>query len=95
MDFIELFNGVVTLAKPVTASSSFAKDKTDELESLDLDSLDTIMLSMYFGEIYGIEEDVMKTMGEEAKTIEGLQGFLESRKTRTPTSVAEALAEVK
>jgi len=95
MDFIELFNGVVTLAKPVTAEDSFAKAKTDQLLDLELDSLDTIMLSMYFGEIYGVDEDTMRSMNETVRTVGDLEAFLEQHKTRTPTSVKAALSEVK
>lgn len=93
MDFIELFNGVVKLAKPVTAEISFAKSLDDKIDDLGLDSLDTIMFSMYLGEIYGIDEDTMKAM--EVQTINELQNFLESHKTRTPVNVDEELARVK
>lgn len=95
MDFIELFNGVVTLAKPVSAENSYAKSASDQLLDLELDSLDTIMLSMYFGEIYGVEEDTMRSMNESVATVGDLEAFLEKHKTRTPTSAKEALAEVK
>ena len=93
MDFIELFNGVVKLAKPVTAEISFAKSLDDKIDDLGLDSLDTIMFSMYLGEIYGIDEDTMKAM--EVQSINELQNFLESHKTRTPVNVDEELARVK
>ena len=93
MDFIELFNGVVKLAKPVTADLSYASSINDKIDDLDLDSLDIIMLSMYLGEIYGIDEDTMKEM--QVQTVEELQSFLESRKTRTPVNVEEELARVK
>jgi acyl carrier protein len=93
MDFIELFNGVVTLAKPVSAKESYAKSLDDQLTDLDLDSLDTIMLAMYFGEIYGIEEDVMQEM--QAVTVIDLQTFLDANKTRTPEDVKTELAKIK
>jgi|TARA_R110000868_G_scaffold411214_1_gene702402 acyl carrier protein len=93
MDFIELFNGVVTLAKPVSAKESYAKSLGDQLTDLDLDSLDTIMLAMYFGEIYGIEEDVMQEM--QAVTVIDLQTFLDANKTRTPEDVKTELAKIK
>ena len=47
MNFIELFNGVITLAKPISAADSHAKSLDDQLPDLKLDSLDTIMLAMY------------------------------------------------
>jgi acyl carrier protein len=93
MDFIQLFNGVVDLAKPVSAADSHATSMDDQLADLKLDSLDTIMLAMYLGEIYGVEEDVMQTM--DAVTVAELQAFMEARKTRTPTDVKAELARVK
>ena len=93
MDFLELFNGVVDLAKPVSADQSHAASMQDQLADLKLDSLDTIMLAMYLGEIYGIEEDTMREM--QAVTVADLQAFLEAQKTRTPTDVEAELARVK
>lgn len=93
MNFIELFNGVITLAKPVSAEDSHATSMQDQLADLKLDSLDTIMLAMYVGEIYGIEEDIMREM--QVKTVEELHAFLDANKTRTPTDVKAELARVK
>ena len=93
MDFIQLLNGVIDLAKPVSADQSHANSMQDQLADLKLDSLDTIMLAMYFGEIYGIDEDTMR--GMEAATVADLQAFLEAHKTRTPTDVEAELARVK
>ena len=93
MNFIELLNGVIELAKPVSAEQSYAKSMDDQLADLQLDSLDTIMLAMYLGEIYGIDEDTMRNM--EATTVADLQAFLDAHKTRTPTDVEAELARVK
>lgn len=89
MNFIDLFNGIVTLAKPVSAADSFAVSLDDELANLRLDSLDFIMLSMYFGDVYGIEEDMMRQM--QVSTVNGFQQFLDQHKTQSPTSAEEAL----
>lgn len=89
MDFIALFNGVVMLAKPVSATDSFATALTDELADLGLDSLDFIMLSMYLGDVYGIEEDTMHEM--QVVTVGDFQEFLEKNKTLTPVSAELAL----
>jgi acyl carrier protein len=93
MNFLELFNGVVTLAKPVSAEQSHAKSMDDQLPDLKLDSLDTIMLAMYLGEIYGVEEDTMREM--EVVTVADLQAFLEVHKTHTPTDLEAELERVK
>lgn len=93
MDFLQLFNGVVDLAKPVSADQSHAQSMDDQLADLKLDSLDTIMLAMYFGEIYGIDEDTMR--GMEAVTVADLMAFLDANKTRIPGDVKAELARVK
>lgn len=92
-NFIDLFNGVMKLAKPVFAEDSFAKSMDDKIDDLDIDSLDTILLSMYLGEVYGIEEDVMREM--KVFTITELQSFLETHATRTPGGVEEELERIK
>lgn len=92
-NFVELFNGVIKLAKPVTAEHSYAKSLDDKIDDLDIDSLDTIMMSMYLGEVYGIDEDTMREM--DVETLAQLQEFLETKKTHTPTNVEEELARVK
>ena len=93
MNFIELFNGVITLAKPVSAADSHATSIQDQLADLNLDSLDTIMIAMYFGEIYGVEEEVIREM--QATTVAEMQAFLEAHKTHTPTDIEAELARVK
>ena len=93
MNFIELLNGVIHLAKPVSAEQSFAKSMDDRLIDLQLDSLDTIMLSMYLGEIYGISEDTMREM--KVETVAELMAFLDEHKTRSLTDVEVELAKVK
>ena len=93
MDFIQLLNGVIELAKPVSAEQSYAETMQDQLADLKLDSLDTIMLAMYLGEIYGIDEDTMRNM--EAVTVADLLAFLEAHKTRTPSDAEAELARVK
>lgn len=93
MDFLTLFNGVIELAKPVSAKQSYAQTMQDQLADLELDSLDTIMLAMYMGEIYGIDESVMR--GMVATTVADLAAFIEANKTRTPTDAKAELARVK
>jgi acyl carrier protein len=93
MDFIKLFNGVVVRAKPVTAADSFAQSLDDKLEDLNLDSLDYIMVSMYFGELYGIEEDTMRELS--AMSVGDLQAFLLLHKTTEPSSAEAGLEQIK
>jgi len=89
MDFIKLFNEVVKLAKPVTADDSFAKSLDDKFEDLNLDSLDHLMLLMYFGSIYGVEEEVLRE--SEYTTVSELQDFLVKHRTHNFDTLEQAL----
>jgi acyl carrier protein len=91
-NFVELFNRVVDLAKPISAEGSYASSLDDNLKDLDIDSLDTIMLSIYFGDIYGIEEEVMKQMT--TQTLDELKAFLEQHATCKFETVEQALENV-
>ena len=93
MDFLELFNGVVDLAKPVSADQSHATSMQDQLADLNLDSLDYIMIAMYFGELYGIEEDIMREMS--VMSVADLQEFLLQHKTCEPESADAGLEQIK
>ena len=89
LNFPELFNRVVDLAKPAFAEDSHASSLDDNLKDLGIDSLDTIMLSIYFGDIYGVEEETMKQM--QVQTLGDLKAFLEQHATRKPETIEEAL----
>lgn len=93
MDFIQLFNEVTNLVKPAFAEQSHAKSLDDSLVDLNFDSLDHLMLAVYFGEIYGISEEKMRIV--RAKTVRELYEYLEANKTKTPSSVEEAVGMVK
>lgn len=92
LNFVELFNRVIDLAKPTFASDSHATNLDDKLANLGIDSLDTIMLSIYFGDIYGIEEEVMKQM--QVQTLSDLKAFLEQHATRKPETLEAALENI-
>jgi hypothetical protein len=47
------------------------------------------MIGIYLAEIYGVEEEVAKTMQPE--TVGDMIDFMEKHKTKTPTSVDEAI----
>lgn len=93
MDFVELFNAVVKVAKPVFADElTSITDPNTPFKETHVDSLDLLMVVIYMCEIYGISEEV----GKNAKptNMAELQAFLEEHKTRTPGSVQEALEQI-
>ena len=93
MNCIKLFNEIVKLAKPVTGEASFASSIDDRFENFDLDSLDHLMMMMYFGSIYEIEEEVLQKSKYE--TVGELQEFLEKNKTRNVESFEQAMEYAK
>ena len=93
MDFIKLFNEIVKLAKPSIGKASFASSMEDKFEELDLDSLDHLMMMMYFGSIYEIEEEALQKAKYE--TVRELQNFLETNKTRKIESLEQAMEYAK
>ncbi len=93
LNFVELFNRVVDVAKPAFAENSYASSLDDNLKDLGIDSLDIIMLSIYLGDIYGVEEEVMKRM--QVQTLGDLKAFLEEHAVRKPNTLEEALEIIK
>lgn len=94
MDFLKLVNGLAAKARPVTA------DDLKPLTSLDqkimengMDSLDAIMVSIYLCELYGIPEEVGKTMPLDI-TAQDLHAWLEERKSKDVTDADAALESV-
>jgi acyl carrier protein len=92
MDFLKLFNGIVAKAKPVSAAESQATSMDDLLADLDIDSLDYMMISMYVGELYGIDEDIMKTM--DVRTVQDILDFIVKHKTTEPESAEAGLEKI-
>ena len=93
MDFIKLFNEIVKLAKPSVGKASFVSSMEDKFEELDLDSLDHLMMMMYFGSIYEIEEEALQNSRYE--TVKELKEFLEINKTRDVESIEQAMEYAK
>ena len=93
MDFLELFNKVARFAKP--AHTEFAP-----LDSLDtpftettLDSMDMLIVAMYFSEIYGISDEDSKNLMP--KTVREMQELIDGLKTCEPESIESAMASIR
>ena len=106
MDKIQLFNEVVKVAKPSGLTRPVAISLDQELVDLGLDSLDTMMLTIYLADIYGVSEEQLKEL--RPKEIENPDGtkvrsmtlsfvfdFMEARKTAEPVTIEEAVAKIK
>jgi acyl carrier protein len=107
MDKVALFNEVLKVAKPAGINRPLAVDlNQDIVADLGLDSLDTMMLTIYLGDIYGVPEEKLKDFrpkeienadGTKSKsmTIADMYAFVETNKTTEPASFEEAVAKIK
>lgn len=106
MDKIALFNEVIKVAKPAGVNCPQATSIDEETAELGLDSLDTLMLSVYLADIFGIPEEKLKELrpleidnpdGTKSRsmTIKRIFDFVDQNKTTEPTSIEDAVAKIK
>lgn len=91
MNFIEIFNYVAKIARPAHSMPSVAQSMEDEFEAIGLDSLDGLVMLMYFDELYGIDDAVSKEWTP--KSVKELYDLVMANKTKEPVSMEE-VAEV-
>jgi acyl carrier protein len=93
MDKLELFNALILVVTPVNSMEAKAKALSDPLRETGLDSLDLLMMSIYLSDIYGVSEEIAKTM--QPLTVNDMFVFMEQHKTKEPpATVQEAIALV-
>lgn len=93
INFIELVNHVVRVAKPLVPDFNGVKTLSDPLKECGIDSLDWLIVMIYLCEIYGIPEAVGKEFYP--VTIQDLHDELMKHKTREPATIEEALTYIK
>jgi acyl carrier protein len=92
MDFLELFNAVARVARPIHVTHNPVLDPTEKLLDTGLDSLDTLMICIYMCELYGISEEAGKHMP--AETVKEIETFVMANQTQQPESVAQAVKAI-
>lgn len=106
MDKIELLNQIISIAKPAGLKKPEISSLEDNLLDLGLDSLDTFLLTVYLGDVYGVDETKLRDLRPETITIsEGatrrvlkvsrMFEFMEEHKTKEPATLEEALGNIK
>jgi len=95
LELLELMNGIVKLARPVSADDL----KLDSLDVLikdtGLDSLDFLMVGVYLSDVYGVSEEVIKEMKMTPEsTVRDFVKYMQDNKTKEPASVKEALESI-
>ena len=93
---LELIQEIVKLVRPVTADEvRYDNGILTEIKDTGLDSLDMIMLSVYLSELYGVSEEVAKTMTD-VVTLKDVLTFMNDNKTKEPpATVAECMELIK
>jgi len=93
-NFIDLFNMVSQVARPAHAKDTPATSMDEKLEDIGIDSLDGLVMTMYFCELYGIPEDD-ETKEWHPTAVQEVYDYLERRKTQEPESVDAAREAIK
>jgi acyl carrier protein len=91
MNFIDIFNYVAKVARPAHAKVTIAESMDDVFAEIGLDSLDGLVMLMYFDELYGIADEVSKEWSP--KSVQELYDLVMGSKTKEPASMEE-VAEV-
>lgn len=92
MDKLELFNAIARVAKPLHLTFEELKSLDVKFKDAGIDSLDTLLITVYFCTLYGIGEEKAKEFLP--STPQEIFDFLEKHKTREPSSIDEALGEI-
>jgi acyl carrier protein len=93
MNFLDLLNMVAREARPAHHSLSPMTAMETPFTETEIDSLDGLMIVMYFSIIYGIEDDLVKDFHPE--TPQQLFDFIEIHKTQDPESIEHAKELIK
>jgi len=89
MNFIEIFNYVAKVARPAHTKASIAESMDDVFQDIGLDSLDGLVMLMYFDELYGIADEVSKEWSP--KSVQELHDLVMANKTKEPASMEEVI----
>lgn len=93
MDYLKLFNEIIKIATPLNSNKAEATSLEQLLVDTGLDSLDLLMVGIYLAEIYGVSEEIAKTM--QPKTVGDMITFMQSNKSKEPESVESAIESIK
>jgi len=93
MDFLDLFNKVARFAKPAHSNFTPLDSAFTPFTETELDSMDMLIVAMYFSEIYGINDEDSKSLMP--KTVAEMQELIDGFKTRDPKAIDEAMGFIK
>jgi hypothetical protein len=93
MDRVQLFNEIVRASRAIGVPSTDATSLDQKLSEVNLDSLDTLLVSIYYCDVYGISEEKAKKL--QPKTLMEIYEFIDQNKTREPKTMEEALKKIR
>lgn len=93
MDFLQLFNEVAKIAKPININKAEAKYYDQPLSETGFDSLDFVLIGVYLSDIFGVSEETLQEMKPE--TVKDMMEFMIKHSTLNPKTIEEALASIK
>ncbi len=95
-ELLLIMNGIVKVARPVSADELKIESLDTLIKDTGLDSLDFLMVGVYLSDIYGVSEEDVKLMKlTEESTIRDVFEFMFKHSTQTPKTVEKALENVK
>jgi acyl carrier protein len=89
IEFIEIFNHVAKVARPAHVKVAIADSMADTFQEIGLDSLDGLVMLMYFDDLYGIEDAVSKEWTP--TSVQELHDLVMANKTKEPASMEEVV----
>jgi acyl carrier protein len=93
MDKLQLFNALIAVVTPLNSNGAHSDSLDQSLGDTGLDSLDLLMMGIYLSDIYGVEEETLKTL--KPLTVGDMFTFMEQHKTKElPDSIKKALESV-
>lgn len=92
MDKLKLFNETIKRARPVSGDEVKATSLDQPINEIGIDSLDIIMISVYFSEIYGVTEEKAKEL--QPTTPRQFFELYEANATKHPKTIQEALDNI-
>ena len=89
MDFLELVNKVGRLVKKHSQEYQVLPSREVPIKDYGYDSLDTLMLTIYIGEAYGLPKEINEKLFP--TTVLELETSIMLHKTKEPASIQEVL----
>jgi len=92
MDFLDLFNTIARKARPAHHDFVPLSSMDTVFTDTDLDSLDMLMVAMFFSEIYGIDDEIAKYLTP--ASVQEMYDEIQKHKTKEPESIELAMEAV-